>query len=777
MRKYSIFLSILLFASISFGQTNWRMNTMSGAWLDITNEEHRPNDAFSLVDSSAIKFRLADDGTWSIIVLDEVGNIHAILDSVGYLGLNGITAPTDPLHIKADAGHDNIHLEENSGTEDWQIGVDADGSMTFQDEGTTRVFFEDGGGVGVNMTAAPDKAIEINSATGANLRLTFNDANGSATYYTDLETTSTGGLSIDAVDETIDFNGNYAVDLQNIPDLAAGAGKTGYWLTTDDYIEVTDDADIDFGTADFSIFIGGLRLNSVTGTQYLINKEAGGVGYGLYITTDDLYIRFDDSNVDVSAVIASNVFAVDTEYDITVTFDRDGNATAYINGDSKGTVAVSTASLTLSNAGNLRIGCTTAGASFLSGSLQVVLVWSNVLTYAEVKSLNAPIPYKYLGASQTAKYTSDFSADANGWTASGGTVAGNIEPIGGESDNLRFTTDAANSTHYINHSALLTVGKQYRVTFYYYIPSGQSNIDGIKVTTFAGTSILTETDAWTINSLEGLGYYTNINISAYDGAVSTFQDAGGDDVFYIRGMTVTQIGCVAQYEPDGITPLTWYAASGNSLDGTVSGAIVTNPLSSLMVDGTIILKEQAEADADNTAYGQLWVDTATPNVLYFTDDAGTDWQISGLTPANTFVWHIGPADWGHYQATEPYPNTPVGYVYPETTNGFMVAGLDIPYQMYGGTVVLDQITIYYSTNEAGDDFDFALIRTDQDGSVTIDEDQDDIGNGGTGYASITCLAGDITLADFAYWVEIDANNCDAPSDINISDIKFDGHIE
>ena len=50
-------------------------------------------------------------------------------------------------------------------------------------------------GVGV-FTTAPDAALEINSATGNNLRLTYNDSNGSATTYTDFATISTGGLLI-----------------------------------------------------------------------------------------------------------------------------------------------------------------------------------------------------------------------------------------------------------------------------------------------------------------------------------------------------------------------------------------------------------------------------------------------------------------------------------------------------------------------------------------------------------------------------------------------------
>ena len=61
-------------------------------------------------------------------------------------------------------------------------------------------------------------------------------------------------------------------------------------------------------------------------------------------------------------------------------------------------------------------------------------------------------------------------------------------------------------------------------------------------------------------------------------------------------------------------------------DGKV-GIGLTVPKTLLTVEGTITLKEQAAADADTDAYGQLWVKTATPNELWFTDDAGTDKQL------------------------------------------------------------------------------------------------------------------------------------------------------
>jgi len=55
------------------------------------------------------------------------------------------------------------------------------------------------------------------------------------------------------------------------------------------------------------------------------------------------------------------------------------------------------------------------------------------------------------------------------------------------------------------------------------------------------------------------------------------------------------------------------------------------PKTSLTVEGAVTLKEQADADSDTAGYGQLWVNTATPNELYYTTDAGDDIQLTTST--------------------------------------------------------------------------------------------------------------------------------------------------
>jgi hypothetical protein len=51
--------------------------------------------------------------------------------------------------------------------------------------------------------------------------------------------------------------------------------------------------------------------------------------------------------------------------------------------------------------------------------------------------------------------------------------------------------------------------------------------------------------------------------------------------------------------------------------------------------GVLTMREQAAAEADVAGLGQWWVQTATPNLPMFTNDAGTDFQLATLTGTET----------------------------------------------------------------------------------------------------------------------------------------------
>jgi hypothetical protein len=69
------------------------------------------------------------------------------------------------------------------------------------------------------------------------------------------------------------------------------------------------------------------------------------------------------------------------------------------------------------------------------------------------------------------------------------------------------------------------------------------------------------------------------------------------------------------------------------IESTAGGMTLTTTTNGVTINGGgLYLKEQSAAAADRTSFGQLWVDDAEPNELYFTNDAGTDIQ---LTSGNT----------------------------------------------------------------------------------------------------------------------------------------------
>lgn len=211
-----------------------------------------------------------------------------------------------------------------------------------------------------------------------------------------------------------------------------------------------------------------------------------------------------------------------------------------------------------------------------AGTVSKFYSYNRALSAAEVSALYAsgsPATADRCG-SQTAKYTSDFSAGDDGWTASQGAVSGNIDSIGGLNDWLRFTVNNVNGLHYINKSypAALTVGKKYRLSFKYYIPSTNSNL--VKIDVYIGdnqeiSGYLTTLDAATSYSIEFTLASSQTQYRIWCGATGlTFQDAGGDDVFYIKDFVVTQIGATLDLEPAGIGAASWTDSSSNGLNAS-----------------------------------------------------------------------------------------------------------------------------------------------------------------------------------------------------------------
>ena len=77
-------------------------------------------------------------------------------------------------------------------------------------------------------------------------------------------------------------------------------------------------------------------------------------------------------------------------------------------------------------------------------------------------------------------------------------------------------------------------------------------------------------------------------------------------------------------------------------DSSGNVGVGATPVTRFTVEGTLTLKEQAAADGDTAAYGQIWVKSDAPNTLWFTDDGGADIQ---LGTGGTYVDRGDPAAW------------------------------------------------------------------------------------------------------------------------------------
>ncbi|KKL98495.1 hypothetical protein LCGC14_1823860, partial [marine sediment metagenome] len=273
-----------------------------------------------------------------------------------------------------------------------------------------------------------------------------------------------------------------------------------------------------------------------------------------------------------------------------------------------------------------------------NGQISRTILFNLALTPAEVRaySSGAPVPFKYIGASQTEFFTTaedrTLTAGTSDWTNA---AAGDAMASFDKTTDLSLTADAVGDYAYItltNIGAALAIGKRYRLTYDYSetVAGFEFKLEGAATQTLgdavAGTSQTIEFAAD-----EDFATTDELRIMAKTSAV-----AEGD----FDNFSIVQIGAVLQLEQDGITDTTWVDSSGNDLDGTISGAIVTNPMPNLYVaeqDGTVkIMTDSA---------GNVGIGTPTPaGKLHTILSAGSPAIFAGATNATLTGVAISNAD-------------------------------------------------------------------------------------------------------------------------------------
>ena len=235
---------------------------------------------------------------------------------------------------------------------------------------------------------------------------------------------------------------------------------------------------------------------------------------------------------------------------------------------------------------NLFIGQSTGTSNIFSGRIYRSVVFNRALSASDVTELitTGVNPADQWGT-QTAAYTSDFSAGADGWAAVRGTSDGNIDGISGVDNTLRFTVDStASNSHYALKTSVpgLLASKRYRVGLDYFITAANATMNGLRLQQLTTAQLLSPiqsvTGAWTsITPVEFVSTETRLDVVGYAGANATFT-GNGTDTFYLHSFVLTRIGAIVDLD---FTVGTGYQAtdrSTNALHGTLfNGVEFTQP--------------------------------------------------------------------------------------------------------------------------------------------------------------------------------------------------------
>ncbi|SEM75220.1 hypothetical protein SAMN04489760_14218 [Syntrophus gentianae] len=348
-------------------------------------------------------------------------------------------------------------------------------------------------------------------------------------------------------------------------------------------IQVPYNASYDVGAHDFTItWRGSLPAWTMSSSQWLLYNKSGSsgayVGLGLYISTTNiiqLYLYRSDSGTAFS--FGTEDFDDFSTHEITIAVTREtvaaaGSAVCYVDGlqwgEAQEIPAASTASLSAS------------ASLYISGSdgsrntsiTNKVAVFNKALSAAEVYAIYCNgVDYANLQGSNSSVYASDFSSGTDSWTPTRGTRTGNVDGIAGVSDCLSFYASSdANTSHYIARSGTLIPYMYYKVILDYYIPSGNTNLDGIRVGGTGTANALRATGSW-VTDAESIIFTTtatSLIIMAEANFNSSFTGAGStsDDLFYVKNIRVFPVGACLLLEPDGIQP-----APGQWLDSSING--------------------------------------------------------------------------------------------------------------------------------------------------------------------------------------------------------------
>ena len=218
-----------------------------------------------------------NSGSVSIAKIGDLGTFtpaagSATTSTNGYARL-GMVANNNSNNVKMLVGARDSHSD---GSQSYgQLGTISSHDVRLYTNNDTKAVIKNSGKFGIG-TSAPDKQLEINSSDGNNLRLTYNDSDGSASNYTDFTLSSGGDLTINPSGGDTTLSSNLSLSGHMTSNLDLNGAELILDADADTSITADTDDQIDFkvgGSDRFSITASKVDLGSfeIEGSNFDIN--------------------------------------------------------------------------------------------------------------------------------------------------------------------------------------------------------------------------------------------------------------------------------------------------------------------------------------------------------------------------------------------------------------------------------------------------------------------------------------------------------------------------
>lgn len=210
---------------------------------------------------------------------------------------------------------------------------------------------------------------------------------------------STAFTAVGPSPKTVTANGNAQISTAQYPALT-GKTSSGYLDGTGDYLSVTDSADWDFGTGDFTVRFR-LRFSAHTGNASLVSNYLNSTtGWAIQYVVSGSTLRFyyaGDSNYTFAWTPSDN-----TWYDVEIS--RSGTSLrAFIDGSQIGTTQTDSTNISGSTT-TLKIGSLDGAFNFLNGYISEVEIYKGLALHtANFTPTTVPFADEYVSVSGTTK--------------------------------------------------------------------------------------------------------------------------------------------------------------------------------------------------------------------------------------------------------------------------------------------------------------------------------------------------------------------------------------